>query len=123
MVQQMNGLPHDTPGDIRYGTVTITSGLAVKYLTDDGTVTGNALLSSAVCAMAWINNSSNSYPCQASLSGDLKTLTVGANQQGTTSTNALINLLGAATAFITGVSYSSAPNSTVVNYLILGELA
>lgn len=123
MAIELNGLFKDVPSDPRMGTVTITSGAGVKYLTDDGTATGNALLASSLGVLAWINSSSNSYPCQGVLSGDLKTLTIGANQQGTTSTNALVSLLGGLGSFLTGVNYSAAPNSTVVNYLILGQLA
>lgn len=120
-----NGLEKDTAQDPRMGSAMMTSGTATVYVTDDGTITGNGHLqpSGTYLVITWINDKGNSYPCQGVLSNSNKTLTLGANQQGTTSTNGLINLLGGLTSFVTGVNYSAVPNGTVVNYLIIGALA
>lgn len=116
-----NGFEKNTPTDPRIGTKALTSGSGTIYLTDDGTASGNALLSSAPFPpMCWINSSANSYPAQGTISGDLKTLTINANQQGTTNTNALINLLGGLTSLVSGITYTSVPNGTVANYILIG---
>lgn len=125
MTSEINGGFYDTPDDPRMGTGTTSggTGTAVKYITDDSTATGNALLSSAVGVIAWINDKSNAYPCQGVLSSDLKTLTLGANKQGVSNTNVLINLIGGLTSVVTGINYTAVANGIVINYLILGKLA
>lgn len=125
MTKRVNGTDIDEPTDPRMGSATMTSGVATVYITDDGLVGGNGMLnpSGSYFVMTWINNKGNAYPCEGVLSNSNKTLTLGANQQGTTNANALLTLLGALGSFVTGINYSAVPNGTVVNYFILGTLA
>lgn len=98
-----------------YGeTVSITSGSAVIYLTDDHTSGGSALFTEVNYVDLNINDSANIYGRSYTLSGDLKTLTVSVTKQTFTG----ITLLS--TPILGSVTLSAAPNGLSVNVKVEG---
>lgn len=92
---------------------TTTSGSAVFYLTDDGTVTGNALCSATPKYMnAAVNDSGNTFGLSYAVTNSNKTLTVTANVRSFSTTTILgIGVLSSS-------SLAAAPNGTALNVAV-----
>lgn len=121
----VNGAPQNgtaVTGDIIewIDSVAVASGNAVFYLTSDHTATGTALCSAIfqMGADATTIDSTTSYPRgAATVSGDLKSVTIPFTKQATTGVVVLtLTVVGA-------VTYSAAPNGTTVNGTIIGIAA
>lgn len=106
------------------GTATTSGGTATFYLTDDGTGSGAAIFSTVVKSSAnfWIESTTSQYQFgNYTLSGDKKTLTVSVTYLSASTGNVLLNLLGAVTSVLTGLTYSAVPNGVTVHMSIRGK--
>lgn len=107
------------------GSVTVSGGTATYYLTTDGTSTGTALFSNNVfksTANFWVDDANNSFVYGGyTVSNSNRTLVVSISRLSASSSNALINLLGAVTSFLTGIVFTGAANGTVVHLRIRGN--
>lgn len=91
---------------------TTTSGSATFYLTDDGTVTGNALCTTVNHTNVIMNDPSNNFGVGYAITNSNKTLTVTANTRSFTSTTILgISVLGAS-------SLTATANGTPLSVLV-----
>lgn len=82
-----------------FKSVTVSSGTAIFYLTDDGTSTGNALFPNGVIAdsvNAFVSDAAASYQMAYAFSNSNKTLTVTTNKL--TTANILTGILGQSAA-------------------------
>jgi hypothetical protein len=95
------------------GSKTVSGGVAVFYMTDNGAANGNALFSAITSVQPVVNDSTTVYACSWVISGDLKTLTLTVNKSATPLLSLLgLNILAQPTA---------APNGTVAQVLVVGS--
>lgn len=93
-------------------TGTTTSGNLVMYLTDDGTITGNALFTTVTSVQIRVNDSSFMSATSYTLSG--ATLTATATKQ--TATTAVVALV----TVLIGLTTASVPNGTSLTITVNG---
>lgn len=102
--------------DVKVMTFTATvsgSGNATVYLTDNGISGGNAVFSDVYSVTPFVNDASDNYCYQYSLSGDKKTLTVNAKSSSAVNVALLgLSLLGAP---------MNVPNGTTIHILVVGN--
>lgn len=96
---------------------TVSGGTVVFNITDTGTSGGSAVCNTFF--LESVNLTFNDHTAGYSygnyiVAGNKKTLTANVTKLGTTSANALINLLGGVINFLTGFAYNAAPNGTAV---------
>lgn len=103
-------------------SASVLSGVVSFNLTDSST--GLAVFSNIYkeSVSVWVEDDNDEFEFSGySVAGDRKSLGININRRSTSSTNALINLLGGVTTFLTGITYVAAPNGTVVYLSIKGD--
>lgn len=95
---------------------TITSGTLVVYMTDDGTITGNALFPNEILYTSIVTTDpSNVFGLGYVISNSNKTLTITANKQTFSGVTVVgVSVLGS-------VSLSAAPNGTAIGVHVIGR--
>ncbi len=103
----------------------VVSGGTVTFpLTLDHTSTGTAIFTNVYKESANFRVDDNAAAYQFggfTLSANKKTLTMTATKLGTTSANALLNLIGGVVSVVTGITFTAAPNGVVVHLSIKGD--
>lgn len=98
-------------------TATISSGVAVIYLTDDGLVTGNALFSTVDYVHLDFTSNDPNFGKSYAITNSNKTLTITAVKQAFTG----ITLLS--TPILGSVALAAAANGTTLSVLVQGDPA